>query len=77
MRCVPNIGLLSINALREDLRLSHKTVSNWLSLLERLYAVFHESGHWKNDLCGGGGQLLIREDAIVQHLVPTRLSPMQ
>lgn len=31
---------LSINALREDLRVSHKTVAHWLEILERLYAVF-------------------------------------
>ncbi len=31
---------LSLNALREDLRVSHKTVSRWMDLLERLYAVF-------------------------------------
>lgn len=31
---------LSINALREDLRVSHKTVSNWLQILERLYLIF-------------------------------------
>ena len=31
---------LSINALREDLQVSHKTVANWLQILERLYAVF-------------------------------------
>lgn len=31
---------LSINALREDLQTSHKTVSNWVAILERLYAVF-------------------------------------
>jgi predicted AAA+ superfamily ATPase len=31
---------LSINALREDLQLSHKTVAGWLDVLERLYAVF-------------------------------------
>jgi predicted AAA+ superfamily ATPase len=30
---------LSINALREDLRLAHKTVANWLQVLERLYAI--------------------------------------
>ncbi len=29
---------LSINALREDLQVSHKTVSGWLAALERLYA---------------------------------------
>ncbi len=31
---------LSVNALREDLQLSHKTVENWICILERLYAVF-------------------------------------
>lgn len=31
---------LSLNALREDLQISHKTVSNWVDILERLYAVF-------------------------------------
>ena len=31
---------LSINALREDLQVSHKTVAGWLEILERLYAVF-------------------------------------
>ncbi len=34
---------LSINALREDLRLSHKTVDKWVRILERLYAVFRLS----------------------------------
>lgn len=31
---------LSINALREDLQVSHKTVASWIDLLERLYAVY-------------------------------------
>ena len=31
---------LSINALREDLQVSHATVANWVAILERLYAVF-------------------------------------
>ncbi|MBI3447534.1 MAG: ATP-binding protein [Acidobacteria bacterium] len=31
---------LSLNALREDLQVSHKTIATWLSVLERLYAVF-------------------------------------
>ncbi len=31
---------LSINALREDLQISHKTVAGWLQVLERLYAIF-------------------------------------
>lgn len=34
---------LSINSVREDLQVSHKTVSNWLNILERLYAVFRLS----------------------------------
>ena len=31
---------LSLNALREDLQVAHKTVAGWVSVLERLYAVF-------------------------------------
>jgi predicted AAA+ superfamily ATPase len=31
---------LSINALREDLQVSHKTAASWIAILERLYAVF-------------------------------------
>ncbi len=31
---------LSVNALREDLQISHKTASRWIDILERLYAVF-------------------------------------
>ena len=31
---------LSLNALREDLQVSHATVANWFAILERLYAVF-------------------------------------
>jgi hypothetical protein len=31
---------LSINALREDLQVSHKTLSAWLAVLERMYALF-------------------------------------
>lgn len=34
---------LSINALREDLQVSHKTVVHWLQILERLYAIFRLS----------------------------------
>lgn len=34
---------LSINSLREDLQISHKTISNWLSILERMYALFRIS----------------------------------
>ncbi len=31
---------LSINALREDLQVSHKTISRWLQVLERLYVIY-------------------------------------
>jgi predicted AAA+ superfamily ATPase len=31
---------LSINSLREDLEVSHKAVTRWVSLLENLYAIF-------------------------------------
>lgn len=31
---------VSVNALREDLQLSHATVESWLGVLERMYAVF-------------------------------------
>jgi len=31
---------LSINSLREDLNVSHKAVTNWIEILERLYAIF-------------------------------------
>jgi uncharacterized protein len=31
---------LSVNALREDLRVSHRSVAQWLQVLDRLYAIF-------------------------------------
>ncbi|MFH0920762.1 MAG: ATP-binding protein [Fibrobacterota bacterium] len=31
---------LSINGLREDLQLNHKTADRWISILERMYAIF-------------------------------------
>lgn len=34
---------LSINALREDLQVSHKAAAGWIDILERLYAVFRLS----------------------------------
>jgi len=34
---------LSINALREDLQVAHKTAVHWLQILERLYAIFRLS----------------------------------
>ena len=32
---------LSVNALREDLQVAHKTAAAWLDALERLFAIFH------------------------------------
>ncbi|MBK8979419.1 MAG: ATP-binding protein [Planctomycetes bacterium] len=34
---------LSVNAVREDLQVNHKTASRWLAVLERLYAIFRLS----------------------------------
>ncbi len=34
---------LSINALREDLRVAHKTAASWLDAMERLFAIFRLS----------------------------------
>jgi hypothetical protein len=31
---------LSINGLREDLQVNHKTIEHWVEILERLYAIF-------------------------------------
>jgi len=31
---------LSINAIREDLQVSHKSITTWVQILERLYAIF-------------------------------------
>lgn len=31
---------LSVNALREDLQVSHKTLTSWIQILERLFALF-------------------------------------
>lgn len=31
---------LSLNALREDLQISHKTLSHWVDILERMYSIF-------------------------------------
>ena len=34
---------MSINSLREDLQKSHKTVSRWIDIFERLYGLFRLS----------------------------------
>ena len=31
---------LSINSLREDLQVAHKTVSRWIDIFERMYMIF-------------------------------------
>lgn len=33
-------GLLSLNSLREDLEISHRAISHWMDVLEKLYFVF-------------------------------------
>ena len=44
MRLPELVGsLLSLNALREDLQVSHKAIGNWVDALERLCAVFRIS----------------------------------
>lgn len=44
IRLVDAVGSpLSINALREDLQVSHQTLANWVDILSRLYAVFRLS----------------------------------
>ena len=41
MRLPELVGsLLSLNALREDMQVSHRAIGNWVGALERLYAVF-------------------------------------
>lgn len=44
---------------------------------ERLYKAVYESERWKAELSPQVGELLIREEAIIHRLLPTRLSPMQ
>ncbi|MBX3464245.1 MAG: ATP-binding protein [Planctomycetes bacterium] len=36
-------SLLSINALREDLQVAHRTLARWLDVLERVYAIYRLS----------------------------------
>lgn len=44
MRLTQLVGSpLSINSIREDLQVSHKTVSKWLDILERLYSIIRVS----------------------------------
>jgi uncharacterized protein len=39
---------LSLNSLREDLDVSHKAISNWIEIMERLYAIFRIPPFHKN-----------------------------
>lgn len=41
---------LSINALREDLQVSHKAVASWLKIFERLYFIFRLSPFGTSDI---------------------------
>ena len=82
---LPNLvgSPLSINAIREDLRLSHKTVSTWLEIFERLYAIFRlppfgspkiravkkEQKHYHFDWTLVSDQSLRFENLIASHLL--------
>ncbi len=74
---------LSINALREDLQVSHKAVSNWLNILERLYAIFRlspfgstkiravkkEQKHYHYDWSLVGNDSFRFENLVAEHLL--------
>jgi predicted AAA+ superfamily ATPase len=45
---------LSINALREELQLGHRTVAKWIGMLERLYAFMPCSGSLPSAQRGSG-----------------------
>ena len=52
---------LSINALREDLQVAHKTVAKWLDIFERLYHIFRLFPIWgTHDSCGEEGTEALR-----------------
>ena len=74
---------LSINALREDLDVSHKTVAKWLDIFERLYAIFRlapfgapklravkkERKHYHFDWSVVGEPSLRLENLVASHLL--------
>ena len=41
---------LSINSLREDMNLAHKTVAKWLNIFERMYLIYRLSPYHSNKL---------------------------
>jgi hypothetical protein len=45
--------------------------------LDRMYKEIYESEHWVNSLKPRIGELLIREEAVINRLEPTKLSPIQ
>jgi predicted AAA+ superfamily ATPase len=74
---------LSLNALREDLQVSHRTVSGWMAILERLYAVFRlaplgapriravkkEQKHYHFDWTVVSGEAQRFENLVASHLL--------
>jgi predicted AAA+ superfamily ATPase len=74
---------LSLNALREDLQVSHQTVARWLEVLERLYAIFRvtpfgaprlravkkEQKHYHFDWTVVGDQAARFENLVASHLL--------
>lgn len=45
--------------------------------LKRLYKEVYESEYWLNNIKPRIGELIIREEAVVDQLVPTKASPLQ
>ena len=41
---------LSINSLREDLNMAHKTIAKWLNIFERMYLIYRLSPYHSNQL---------------------------
>jgi len=74
---------LSLNALREDLQVSHATIANWVAILERLYAVFRvppfgaaqiravkkEQKHYHLDWSSVPGESARFENLVAAHLL--------
>jgi predicted AAA+ superfamily ATPase len=74
---------LSLNALREDLQVSHRTVAGWVAILERLYAAFRlapfgapriravkkEQKHYHFDWTLVPGQAARFENLVASHLL--------
>lgn len=61
---------LSLNGLREDLNVSHKTIAAWVAILERLYALFRVPP------LGGAGVRAVKKSAKHYHFDWTLVAEM-